>query len=158
MNNFLTEQDIANLKKEIEYRKVFTRKEINEDIKEARAHGDLSENYEYKAAKRERGKNEGRIRYLERMIRTAKVIEDTTKPEEVGLGKLVTVRFIEDEISIEYTIVTTVETDAIHHKISIESPLGKAIYKKKVNDAVLVSSPDGDYTVRIEKIINNNEQ
>ena len=65
MNNFLTEQDIEKMKKEIEYRKVVVRKKRNEEVKEARAHGDLSENYEYKAAKRERGRNEGRIKYLE---------------------------------------------------------------------------------------------
>lgn len=155
MNNFLTEQDIIKLKEEIEYRKVVTRKEINEDIKEARAHGDLSENYEYKAAKRERSRNEGRIRYLERMIKTGTIITDTTQPEEVGLGKLITVQFIEDHFTAEYRVVTTVETDAINNKISIESPLGKAIYKKKEGDEVIVTSPDGEYTIRIEKITNN---
>ncbi|WP_069998751.1 transcription elongation factor GreA [Cellulosilyticum sp. I15G10I2] len=155
MNNFLTEQDVKKLKEEIEYRKVVTRKEINEDIKEARAHGDLSENYEYKAAKRERGKNEGRIRYLERMIKTGKIITDTARPEEVGLGKIVTVQFMEDQFTVDYMIVTTVETDAINNKISIESPLGKAIYKKKVGDEVIVDSPDGNYTIRIEKILIN---
>ncbi|MDF2613836.1 MAG: transcription elongation factor GreA [Clostridia bacterium] len=154
MNNFLTEQDVKKLKEEIEYRKVFTRKEINEDLKEARAHGDLSENYEYKAAKRERSRNEGRIRYLERMIKTGKIITDTTNPEEVGLGKVITVKFIEDDFTAEYMMVTTVETDAIHNKVSIESPLGKAIYKKKVGDKVTVSSPDGDYTICIEQIVN----
>lgn len=155
MNNFLTEQDIIKLKEEIEYRKVVTRKEINEDIKEARAHGDLSENYEYKAAKRERSRNEGRIRYLERMIKTGTIITDTTQPEEVGLGKIITVQFIEDHFTAEYRVVTTVETDAINNKISIESPLGKAIYKKKEGDEVIVTSPDGEYTIRIEKITNN---
>lgn len=155
MNNFLTKQDIIKLKEEIEYRKVVTRKEINEDIKEARAHGDLSENYEYKAAKRERSRNEGRIRYLERMIKTGTIITDTTQPEEVGLGKLITVQFIEDHFTAEYRVVTTVETDAINNKISIESPLGKAIYKKKEGDEVIVTSPDGEYTIRIEKITNN---
>lgn len=154
MNNFLTEQDVKKLKEEIEYRKVVTRKEINEDLKEARAHGDLSENYEYKAAKRERSRNEGRIRYLERMIKTGKIITDTTSPEEVGLGKVVTVKFLEDDFTEDYTMVTTVETDAIHNKISIESPLGKAIYRKKAGDEILINSPDGDYTIRIEKIVN----
>lgn len=153
MNNFLTEKDIEKMKKEIEYRKVVVRKKCNEDVKEARAHGDLSENYEYKAAKRERGRNEGRIRYLERMIKTGTIIVDSTSDEEVGLDKKVTVYFIEDDFKVEYTIVTTMETDAINNKISIESPLGKMIYKKKVGDKVSIDSPDGEYTVRIEEIV-----
>ena len=153
MNNFLTAKDIEKMKKEIEYRKVVVRKKCNEDVKEARAHGDLSENYEYKAAKRERGRNEGRIRYLERMIKTGTVIVDSTSDEEVGLDKKVTVYFIEDDFSVDYTMVTTMETDAINNKISIESPLGKMIYKKKVGDEVTIDSPDGEYTVRIEEIL-----
>lgn len=152
MNNFLTEQDIEKMKKEIEYRKVVVRKKRNEEVKEARAHGDLSENYEYKAAKRERGRNEGRIKYLEKMIKTANIIEDQTEDNEVGLGKIVTVSFIEDEFSMDYEIVTTMATDAVNNKISIESPLGKAIYYKKVGDIVKVEAPDGVYEVKIESI------
>lgn len=152
MNNYLTQQDIDNMKKEIEYRKVVVRKQRNEEVKEARAHGDLSENYEYKAAKRERGRNEGRIKYLERMIKTATIITDNTEAGEVGLGKLVDVYFIQDDMNIEYEIVTTMETDAINNKISIESPLGKMIYKKRVGDIVNIDSPDGEYSVRIQSI------
>ena len=152
MNNYLTQQDIDNMKKEIEYRKVVVRKQRNEEVKEARAHGDLSENYEYKAAKRERGRNEGRIKYLERMIKTATIITDNTEAGEVGLGKLVDVYFIEDDMNIEYEIVTTMKTDAINNKISIESPLGKMIYKKRVGDIVNIDSPDGEYSVRIQSI------
>ncbi|EYE88876.1 transcription elongation factor GreA [Fervidicella metallireducens AeB] len=152
MYNYLTEEAINKLKEEIEYRKVVLRHKILEDIKEARAHGDLSENFEYKAAKRERGINESRIRYLERMIRTAHVIEDDTTDEEVGLGKTVSLRFLTDDEVEDFTIVTTVETDLLNNKISIESPLGRAIYKHKVGDDVLINSPQGDYYVRIEKI------
>ena len=153
MNNFLTEKDIEEMKKEIEYRKVVVRKKRNEEVKEARAHGDLSENYEYKAAKRERGRNEGRIKYLEKMIKTATIIEDTTDENQVGLGKIVTIYFIEDDFCIDYEIVTTMSTDAINNKISIESPLGKVIYNKKVGDTLQVDSPDGEYSIRIEKIL-----
>lgn len=153
MNNFLTEKDIEEMKKEIEYRKVVVRKKRNEEVKEARAHGDLSENYEYKAAKRERGRNEGRIKYLEKMIKTATIIEDKTDENQVGLGKIVTVYFIEDDFSIDYEIVTTMSTDAVNNKISIESPLGKVIYNKKVGDILKVDSPDGEYSIRIEKIL-----
>ena len=152
MNNYLTQQDIDKMKKEIEYRKVVVRKQRNEEVKEARAHGDLSENYEYKAAKRERGRNEGRIKYLERMIKTATIITDNTDDKEVGLGKIVNVHFIEDDMNIEYEIVTTMETDAINNKISIESPLGKMIYKKRVGDIVKINSPDGEYNVLIQGI------
>ena len=157
MNNFLTEQDIKKMKDEIEYRKVVVRKQRNEEVKEARAHGDLSENYEYKAAKRERGRNEGRIKYLERMIKTATIITDNTSKEEVGLGKIVTIYFIEDDFEVEYKIVTTMETDALNNKISIESPLGKEIYKKKIGDEVKITSPDGEYTVRIKNIFIESE-
>lgn len=152
MNNYLTEEAIQLLKEELEHRKVVVRKQINEDLKEARAHGDLSENYEYKAAKRERSRNEGRIRYLERMIKTAKIITDDAQQDEVGLNKQVTIRFLEDDYREIYTIVTTVETDVLHNKISIESPLGKAIFKKKVGDKCRITSPDGDYWVEIEEI------
>ena len=153
MNNFLTRQDIEEMKKEIEYRKAVVRKKRNEEVKEARAHGDLSENYEYKAAKRERGRNEGRIKYLERMINTATIIEDNTDEDQVGLGKIVTVYFMEDDFSIDYEIVTTMSTDAVNNKISIESPLGKVIYNKKVGDTLQVDSPDGEYSIKIEKIV-----
>lgn len=152
MNNYLTEEDIEKMKKEIEYRKVVVRKKRNEEVKEARAHGDLSENYEYKAAKRERGRNEGRIKYLEKMIKTANIIEDTTEDNEVGLGKKVEVYFVDDDMSVTYEIVTTMATDALNNKISIESPLGKAIFYKKIGDIVEVESPDGPYSVRIDSI------
>ena len=152
MNNFLTEQDIEKMKKEIEYRKVVVRKKRNEEVKEARAHGDLSENYEYKSAKRERGRNEGRIKYLEKMIKTANIIEDNTHDDEVGLGKIVTVNFIDDDFSMEYEMVTTMSTDAVNNKISIESPSGKAIYNRRVGETVEVDSPDGKYLVKIEDI------
>lgn len=154
MNNYLTEQDIEKMKKEIEYRKVVVRKKRNEEVKEARAHGDLSENFEYKAAKRERGRNEGRIKYLEKMIKTCTVIEDNTANDEVGLGKVVTINFIEDDFSADYTIVTTMEMDVVNNKISIECPLGKEIYGKKIGEEVEIDSPDGKYMVRIEDIKN----
>ena len=157
MRNFLTEEDIKKMNEEIEYRKVVERKRLIEDVKEARAHGDLSENFEYKAAKRERGKNESRIRYLEKMIKTGTIISSESSSDEVGLGKKVTIRFLEDDFIITYKIVTTMETDAINNKISIESPLGKAIYKKKIGEEVLVKAPDGEYIVKIEDIEQKNE-
>lgn len=152
LHNYLTEEAINKLKEEIEHRKVVVRRRINEDLKEARAQGDLSENFEYKAAKRDRAQNEGRIRYLERMIKTAKVITDTTAPDEAGLGKTITVKFLEDGEVDEFTLVTTVEADPMSNMISIESPLGKALYKHKAGDEVMVESPDGNYYIRIENV------
>lgn len=153
MHNFLTEEAINKLKEEIEYRKVHLRHKILEDVKEARAHGDLSENYEYKAAKQERGKNESRIRYLERMIKTATIIKDDTASDEAGIGKTIKVRFLSDDEVDEFTLVTTVESDPMNNLISIESPLGKAIYKKKIGEEISVESPEGTYKVRIEEIV-----
>ncbi len=153
MYNYLTEEAIEILQKEIQHRKSVVRKKINEDLKEARAHGDLSENFEYKAAKRDRAHNESRIRYLERMIRTSKLIKDDTTSEEVGLGKKVLVKFLSDGEVEEFSLVTTIETDPLNNLISIESPLGKGIYKKKQGEEVKITSPEGEYMVRIEEII-----
>ena len=154
MGERLTKRDIEKIEEEIEHRKLVIRKEAIEAVKEARAQGDLSENFEYKAAKRERGRNEGRIKYLEKMIKTCTVIEDNTASDEVGLGKVVTVNFIEDDFCVDYTIVTTMEMDVVNNKISIECPLGKEIYGKKVGQEVEIDSPDGKYMVRIEAIKN----
>lgn len=152
MNNYLTKEAIGKLKDEIEYRKVTLRYKILDDVKEARAQGDLSENFEYKSAKKERSKNESRIRYLEKMIKTARIIEDDTTEDEVGIGKTVSIRFLaEDEVE-DFKIVTTVEVDPLNNLISIESPMGKAIYRHKVGEEVKVESVGGDYFVRIEKV------
>lgn len=91
MNDRLTKNDIKKMEEEIEHRKLVVRKEALEDVKEARAQGDLSENFEYKAAKRFKNQNESRIRYLEKMIKTAQIIEDDSKEDEVGLNKTVEV-------------------------------------------------------------------
>ena len=153
MRNFLSKEDIEEMQKEIEYRKVVERKRLIEDVKEARAHGDLSENFEYKAAKRERGKNESRIRYLERMIKTAKIISTESNVDEVGLNKQVRIKFLDDDFEMTYMIVTTMNTDAVNDKISIESPLGKALFKKKVGQRVKVEAPEETYEVEIREIL-----
>lgn len=155
MHNYLTEEAVLILKEEIEHRKTVVRRKINEDLKEARAHGDLSENFEYKAAKKDRAENEGRIRYLERMINTSTIIKDTTSKDEVGIGKTVTLNFLEDNEVDDFRIVTTIQADPLNNMISIECPLGKAIYKQKVGNKVKVESPEGEYSVKIENIILN---
>ena len=138
MYNQLTQKDIDAMKAEIEHRKVVVRKELLEDVKEARAHGDLSENFEYHAAKKEKNRNESRIRYLERMIKTAEVISDESKDDEIGLNKIVELYF-EDEDDVEtYKIVTTVRGNSLQGLVSTESPIGKALLGHKVRDNVWI--------------------
>ena len=152
MYDDLSEADIQKMKEEIEYRKVVVRKEALTAVKEAREQGDLSENFEYQAAKREKNRNESRIRYLERMVKTAKVIEDRSKEDEVGLNNTVTVYF-EDEDEEVYRIVTTVREDVLHGLISIDSPMGKALMGHRVGDTVHVQVNDKyGYDVQIRKI------
>ena len=107
MFNQLTQRDIDAMQKEIEERKLVIRPKLLEDVKEARAHGDLSENFEYYAAKKEKNKNESRIRFLERMIKTAEIIPDDAAEDEIGMNSIVTVQFEEDGSEETYTIVTT---------------------------------------------------
>ena len=154
----LTQQDIDKMKKEIEHRKVVVRKELLECVKEARAHGDLSENFEYKAAKKEKNRNESRIRYLERMIKTAQVISDDSAEDEVGMNNTVTVFFEDEEEEETFKVVTTVRGDTLHGLISIESPIGKAILGHKVGDRVEVKVNDNySYGVIIRKIENTTD-
>lgn len=150
MHNELTRKDIADMEAEIEHRKIIVRKELLEHVKEARAQGDLSENFEYYAAKKAKNENESRIRFLERMIKTARVIEDHTAKEEAGMNKTVKVRICEigaeDGDEETYKIVTTMRGDSLKGLISIESPLGKALIGHKAGDRVRVSvSPDYSY-------------
>lgn len=153
MNNQLTNSDIEKMKAEIEERKVVIRKELLEHLKEARAQGDLSENFEYYAAKREKNKNESRIRYLERMIKTAQIIDDSSKEDEVGMNNSVEVWVEEDQVMETYRLVTTVRGNSLEGLISTESPLGKALLGHKVEDRVYVQvSPDYGYYVVIKKI------
>lgn len=158
MNDRLTKSDIEKMQQEIEHRKLVLRKELLEDVKETRAHGDLSENFEYHAAKRAKNKNESRIRYLERMIKTAHIIEDNTADDEVGMNNQVTVLFEEDGSVETYKIVTTVRGDSLHNLISIESPLGKALLRHKEGDRVAVKVNDNySYYVTIQKIENTKD-
>jgi transcription elongation factor GreA len=155
MNNELTEKDIKDMEAEIEHRKVVVRKELLEHVKEARAQGDLSENFEYYAAKRAKNQNESRIRFLERMIKTARVVEDKSSEDEVGINKTVTVR-MEDDGSLEsYKIVTTMRKNSLKGLISIESPLGKQLLGHRVGDRVTINvNTDISYDVTITKIEN----
>ena len=151
--NQLTQKDIDAMKAEIEHRKVVVRKELLEDVKEARAHGDLSENFEYHAAKKDKNQNESRIRYLERMIKTAEVISDESKDDEIGLNKIVELYF-EDEDDVEtYKIVTTVRGNSLQGLVSTESPIGKALLGHKVGDKVWIPiNANAGYYVVVKSI------
>lgn len=156
MYNELTEKDIKKMEEEIEYRKLVVRKEKLEAVKEARAHGDLSENFEYHAAKKEKNQNESRIRYLERMIRTAKIVEDRTEDDEAGLGKRIEVYFEDDDETETFKLVTTIRGNSLEGRISTESPIGKAVLGHKAGDRVYVpvNKKQGYYIViqKIEKL------
>ena len=138
MGEQLTESDVKKIKEEIEYRKIVVRKKELEAVKEARAQGDLSENFEYKAAKQDKNRNESRIRYLERMLKNAKIVSDTSKVDEVGINNTVEVYFEDDDETETYRLVTSIRGNSLQGLISIESPLGKAIQGHKVGDRVLV--------------------
>lgn len=159
MYDKLTKKDIEKMEQEIEHRKLVVRKEALEDVKEARAHGDLSENFEYKAAKKFKNENESRIRYLERMIKTAQIVEDDSSDIEVGINDTVKVYFEDDNIEESYKIVTTVRSDALNQMISIESPIGKALLKHKVGDRVYVSVNDKTgYYAQIREISKSDDE
>ncbi|MCI5740077.1 MAG: transcription elongation factor GreA [Lachnospiraceae bacterium] len=153
MREQLTKQDVQKIEEEIEYRKLVLRKELIESVKEARAQGDLSENFEYHAAKKEKNKNESRIRYLERMLKTASVISDDSKEDEVGLNNKVTVYFEEDDETEVYKLVTSVRGNSLKNYISIESPIGKAIKGAKVGERVFVKiNENAGYYLQIKDI------
>ena len=143
MYDQLTPADIKKMEEEIEYRKLVVRPSALEDVKEARAHGDLSENFEYYAAKKYKNQNESRIRYLERMIRTARVISEESKEDEVGINNTVTVEFTDDGSVETYKIVTTVRGNSLK-TLLLGRKEGDTAHVQ-VNDAV-------GYDVKIVKI------
>jgi transcription elongation factor GreA len=142
MNNELTKKDLELMQAELDERRLVLRPKLIEAVKEARAFGDLSENFEYKAAKQEKNRNDGRIRYLENMIKTAKVIGEETAGGGVGLYDKVTVWLEEDEEEVVYQMVTTVRQDPLQNRISNRSPFGVAVLGKRVGDRVWVQVND----------------
>ncbi len=153
MGEQLTRSDVEKIKEEIEYRKLVVRKKELEAVKEARAQGDLSENFEYKAAKQDKNRNESRIRYLEKMLKHARIVSDSSAADEVGINNTVEVYFEEDDETEVYRLVTSVRGNSLQGLISIESPLGKAIRGHKEGDRVLVkTNGDHGYYVVIRRI------
>ncbi len=153
MYDELTPVDIKKMQDELDYRITVVRPKILEEVKFTRSFGDLSENFEYHAAKRERGKNESRIRYLRNMIKTAIIIDTESADDVVGLFDTVTYYVEEDDQEETVRIATSLRRDPFQSIISKESPLGSAIMGKKVGDKVTVKvSDDYSYDVIIRKI------
>ncbi|MBU3840325.1 MAG: transcription elongation factor GreA [Candidatus Ruminococcus intestinipullorum] len=159
MREKLTKSDVEKIQQEIEHRKLVERKKLIESVKEARSHGDLSENFEYHAAKKEKNRNESRIRYLERMLKTAIIVEDNSKEDEVGLNNTVQL-YCEDDDEVEtYRLVTSVRGSSLNGRISIESPIGKAILGHKEGERVYIKVNDQfGYYVVIKKIIKTQDE
>ena len=158
MRNQLTENDVKKIEEEREYRKLVVRKEALEAVKEARAQGDLSENFEYQAAKKDKNRNESRIRYLERMLKTSEIISDESKDDEVGLYNTVELYFEDDDETETFKVVTSVRGNSLKGLISTESPIGSAILGKKVGDRVEIKVNDTySYYVVIKSIENTHD-
>lgn len=150
--NEITRQDLEQINQELEHRKVVVRHQLLEEVKRTRAYGDLSENFEYKEAKREKNRNESRIRYLEKIIKNAIIIEENTAPDTVGLYDFVTYKIDDEEELVTMQIVSKMKNDPLASRITKDSPVGKALYGKKVGDKEEVIAPCGKYTVEIIKI------
>lgn len=153
MYDELTQVDIDKMKEELDYRVTVVRPKILEEVKFTRSFGDLSENAEYHAAKRERGKNESRIRYLRNMIKTAKIIKPESRLDEVGLFDTVEYFVEDDDITESVRIVTSLRQNSLERLISRESPMGRAIMGKKAGDRVCIKvSDEYSYFIVIKSI------
>lgn len=154
MNNILTKENMKKLQEELEYRMTVKRAEIAKEKLEAAAHGDRSENAEYKEACRNYRENDNRIQYLLTMISTATVIDEEDLDKSVlGINSKARIKFVEDDDEDVITLVTTMDLDPENMLISIESDLGKALMGKKVGDIVEVAAPGGKYTVEVLEIL-----
>ena len=153
MHNELTKIDLEKMQQELDYRRITLRPQLLEEVKVARSFGDLSENFEYKAAKREKNRNDSRIRFLENMIKTARVYEDKSDAGTIGLYDKVTLWLPEDEEEEVWQIVTTVRQDPLHGLISKESPAGRALLGKSAGDTVFIQvNKDFGYEVVVRSI------
>ena len=153
MHNELTRKDIELMRQELDHRRQVLRPQLIQAVKEARAFGDLSENFEYKAAKQEKNRNDSRCRYLENMIRTAVVVEEKSAEGTVGLYDRVTLYVEEDDEEIVCRIVTTVRQDALNGRVSKESPVGRAVLGRRVGERATVQVNDSySYDVIIRAI------
>ncbi|MGN0145088.1 MAG: transcription elongation factor GreA [Clostridium sp.] len=154
MHNVLTQENMKKLQEELDYRMTVKRAEIAKEKLVAAAHGDRSENAEYKEACANYRENDNRIQYLMTMISTATVIDDDTQDKSVlGINSKARVKFIDDDEEEVVTLVTTMDLDAENMMISIESDLGKALKGRKAGDIVEVDAPGSKYSVEILEIL-----
>lgn len=158
MREKLTESDVKKIQEEIEHRKLVVRKEAIEAVKEARSHGDLSENFEYYAAKRHKNQNESRIRYLDRMLKFAEIVSDESEDGVAGINNRITVYFPEDDEEETYKLVTSIRGNSLGGYISTESPIGKAILGHRVGETVKVKVSDSySYEIVIKEILDTTD-
>ena len=154
MHDELTKTDLKKMREELDYRRLTLMPELIEEVKRTRAFGDLSENFEYKAAKQAQNKNRSRIRYLEGMIKSATVIEDRSASDEVGLFDKVELYLPEDDETETLQVVTTVRCDPRRGLISKESPMGQQLLGKKVGDRFTVTvSESYSYEAEVRAIV-----
>ena len=151
-NTILTPSGVIKLEDELKMRTGEKRREITAAIKEAKGHGDLSENAEYDAAKNDEATNNDRIIKIQDLLGNSTVVEDYSSDEQLGLGGKADIKFVDTDDIEKVCLVSTVETNPELMNISIESPLGMAIYKKAIGEKCIVISPEGNYEVIIEKI------
>lgn len=149
MGERLTKTDVKKIQAEIDHRKLELAPQLREKVKEARELGDLSENFEYYAAKKARNQNDSRIRYLERMLANATIVSDESADDVVGMNNTVTLYYPEDDETEQVKITTSIRSNSLEGKISIESPLGKALIGKKAGDRVKIRVDD-DYSYEVE--------
>ena len=153
MHDELTKQDLEKMQAELDERRLKLMPELIEEVKRTRAFGDLSENYEYKAAKQAQNRNKSRIRYLEKMIESARVYEDRSGADEVGLYDSVELYMVEDDEISTVQVVTTVRCDPLSGRISKESPLGRLLLGKRVGDRFTVQVNETySYTAEVRSI------
>lgn len=153
MGEKLTRTDVEKIQEELRQRKEEMRPKLIDEVKETRAMGDLSENFEYHAAKSAKNRNESRIRYLERMLANATIVSEESKAGVVGMNNTVTIYEPEDDETETVKITTSIRSDALNGRVSIESPLGKALVGRKEGDEVTVRVDDSySYKVIIKKI------
>ena len=153
MHDELTREDIKKMREELDYRRLELMPELIEEVKRTRAFGDLSENFEYKAAKQAQNKNRSRIRYLEGMIKSARIIDSSSAQAEVGLFDKVEIYMPEDDETQIIQVVTTVRCDPRRGLISKESPFGQQVLGKKVGDSFTVRVSDSySYEAQIRSI------
>lgn len=145
----MTKRDVKRIEDEIQHRKLVVRKEALEAVKEARAQGDLSENFEYTAAKREKNINESRIRYLERVLKNATIISEESAADCAGLNNTVSLYFEDDDETETFRLVTSIRGNSLQGKISVESPLGKAVLGHRAGDRIYVpvNETNGYYVI-----------